>query len=272
MENDSLYCRLGLYVGRVYAAKNRKNGKLYIGKTIQPAQVRLNKHFRDAFNKNNREYNTKFNRAIRKYGTDIWDLIIIEDNIKEQELNELEIFYIDKYDTYNSGYNSTLGGEGISGHKHSEETKEKIRKSSTGRKHTEESKKKMSRVQKGKFVSEETKRKIGAAAKGRVSPRFTGKKHTEEAKRKISKAGLGRKLSKDILEKRSFHRTGISCGGSSKYIGVSYQKRINRWRAKFKEKYLGVFIIEEEAALAYNKEAIKKYGDKAKLNIIDSRR
>jgi hypothetical protein len=38
-------------------------------------------------------------------------------------LNELEIKYIKQYDSFNNGYNLTLGGDSISGYKFSEESK-----------------------------------------------------------------------------------------------------------------------------------------------------
>lgn len=49
--------------------------------------------------------------ALYKYGIENFTFKqIVECDISE--LNELEIFYIKKYDTFNNGYNLTLGGEG----------------------------------------------------------------------------------------------------------------------------------------------------------------
>ena len=61
---------------------------------------------------------------------DNFDYLIIEKidieniDIKEatKKLNELEIFYIKKYDSFNNGYNLTIGGDSISGYKFSEES------------------------------------------------------------------------------------------------------------------------------------------------------
>ena len=39
-------------------------------------------------------------------------------------MNEKEIYYINKYDTYNNGYNQTLGGKGTVGMPCSEKSKE----------------------------------------------------------------------------------------------------------------------------------------------------
>lgn len=65
-------------------------------------------------------------------------------------LNAMEIAYIKFYDSYNCGYNCTLGGDGHLGFKVSEETKQKISKSNTGKKRSAEAKLKMSEIQKGK--------------------------------------------------------------------------------------------------------------------------
>ena len=54
---------------------------------------------------------TYFDRALKKYGSENFDLIVLEDNIPNDMLDEKEIFYIKKYDTFNNGYNCTLGGK-----------------------------------------------------------------------------------------------------------------------------------------------------------------
>jgi len=95
------------------------NGKLYIGKTIRLLDVRLKDHIKYAFSTNSTSYNSKLFRAIRKYLKSGIKIKIVERNIRIDKLNKKEIFYIKKYDTYNGGYNSTLGGEGIVGYKHS---------------------------------------------------------------------------------------------------------------------------------------------------------
>jgi len=58
--------------------------------------------------------------------------------------------------------------------------------------------------------------------------------------------------------------------GISKYKGVSWHKRDNKWTSRitvnYKSIYLGYFKSEEEAAKAYNEAAIKYHGAYAKLN------
>lgn len=59
---------------------------------------------------------------------------------------------------------------------------------------------------------------------------------------------------------------------SSKYIGVSLNKRYNKWQSEIKHQnkryHLGSFSDERQAAEAYNKKAIELYGDFANLNMM----
>jgi len=61
-----------------------------------------------------------------------------------------------------------------------------------------------------------------------------------------------------------------SRGGDSKYKGISWDKRSKKWRAKIrynsKDKHLGVFEDEIEAAREYDREAAKLFGEFAYLN------
>jgi len=56
----------------------------------------------------------------------------------------------------------------------------------------------------------------------------------------------------------------------SGYKGVSWHKTTKKWRAslmtKEKQIYLGLFINPKDAAAAYNREAIKYFGDFARIN------
>lgn len=59
---------------------------------------------------------------------------------------------------------------------------------------------------------------------------------------------------------------------SSKYLGVSFHKQHQKWVANicvnYKNKHIGIFNSEKEAALAYNKQAVRIHGEFANLNII----
>lgn len=58
--------------------------------------------------------------------------------------------------------------------------------------------------------------------------------------------------------------------GSSKYKGVSWHSQMCKWAAyitvNYKTKYLGMYLTEEEAALAYNKAAIEANKEFSLLN------
>ena len=59
-------------------------------------------------------------------------------------------------------------------------------------------------------------------------------------------------------------------GTSSRFKGVSWHVRINRWVANIavdgRQHYLGTFTDEREAALAYNRAAALYYGEHAFVN------
>lgn len=113
----------------IYLFKNVINNKCYIGQSLN-IRKRFNKHI-DRMRKN---WNYPLYNALNKYGLNNFEFSIIEiidsnlysdrNKIKEK-LNELEIFYIEKYDSFNNGYNLTIGGDSISGYKFSEDKREK---------------------------------------------------------------------------------------------------------------------------------------------------
>ena len=130
--------------GIIYKATNKIDGKVYIGQTIQSLSSRRNRHIADIL-----RLDTYFSRALKKYGKEnfIWEVLTECNSLKE--LNKTEIEMIEKYNTFESGYNLTKGGEGQIGFKHSEGAKKKMSKSSKGFKHSEESKRKMGKARKG---------------------------------------------------------------------------------------------------------------------------
>jgi group I intron endonuclease len=209
----------------IYKTTNLINEKIYIGKD----------------KKNNPKYlgsGILLNNAIKKYGRENFKKEIIQECKSLEELNESETFWILKLESYKReiGYNISFGGEGgdtisnnprkheigkkhseqlrgkpsvMKGKNHSQETKEKLRLTSSGenngmfgKHHTEETKKILRIKHTGKHLSEETKHKISESNIGKEGPwkgkknekhsewmknnnPFKGKKHTNETKEKI---------------------------------------------------------------------------------------
>lgn len=98
----------------IYIFKNKINGKVYIGQSVNIAK-RYIKHKFACNNIKSKEYNYPLYVAIRKYGWENFSFEILEECTIEQ-LNEKEIYYIKKYNSYtgfknSNGYNMTLGGD-----------------------------------------------------------------------------------------------------------------------------------------------------------------
>lgn len=107
-----------MYKGIIYKCECLKTDKVYIGQTIQKFEERKGCHIKDSYDKNCIGYNYHFHRAIRKYGIEnfTWEIISkIEESSRDrlQEiLDKQEVYYINKYNSFYNGYNSTLGGQG----------------------------------------------------------------------------------------------------------------------------------------------------------------
>ena len=156
----------------IYIITNDINDKVYIGQTTKSLEARILQH-RNSYvsNVDNHLYN-----AMHKYGWDKFHFKAIDFSATtKEELNELEKFYIAKYDSIRNGYNMTEGGESnpmdckISRDKHdsimrSEEVRSKISQSMKAsyakrggpsaehRKHLSEQKKKLYASEKGNVV------------------------------------------------------------------------------------------------------------------------
>ena len=145
---------------------------------------------------------SKFDQARKDFGLGAFEYKIIdrvENDDKEcliNQLNTLETYYIKKYDTMNNGYNMTEGGyNGLL----SDETKHKISESLKGHKMSLLTYQKLCLT--GHPHSEETKERISELAKERYKnkenhPMF-GKHHTEESKRKNSESRKGKCTGKE---------------------------------------------------------------------------
>ena len=96
----------------LYKITNTENNKCYVGWTGRTVSDRWQRHKNDALkNKDNR----KFYNAIRKYGTECWQVETLLEVFSVEEAKSKEIELIEKFDSYQQGYNATKGGDGNNG-------------------------------------------------------------------------------------------------------------------------------------------------------------
>jgi hypothetical protein len=112
------------YHGQIYQIRNLTTNKIYIGQTVSHVVsrrkyikygylIRWKKHISDSRDPYKRKQCTALNRAIRNHGEHDFEVQLIDTCIHVgNDLNELEINYIAKYDCIApKGYNLTNGGE-----------------------------------------------------------------------------------------------------------------------------------------------------------------
>lgn len=160
----------------VYLVTNTRNGKRYVGITKGTVEARWAGHVKLA-----RMGGTQlFMRAIRKHGPENFTLEVLEECSDYELLKARETHWIEELGTFApAGYNSTLGGEGSIGYKHTEAARERLRDAMLG-------------VKRGP-MPESTKQKLSAAKRGRH--------FTVQHRAAISKASRGRKLSAECRAK-----------------------------------------------------------------------
>ena len=129
----------------IYKATNKTNGKCYIGFDSNWPNRKV------CHKSSSKKQNSKFYNAIRKHNWDnfVWE-IIYQSYDGHHTIKFMEPYFIKQYNSFHCGYNSTLGGDGVLGHKHSEESKEKIKIALQGKKHSKDWCDNMSKSLKGK--------------------------------------------------------------------------------------------------------------------------
>ncbi len=115
----------------IYYIRNKVNGKMYIGLSVNIGD-RIRVHMKDLGK--NFHPNTHLQKSWNKYGKDNFEFGILEECL-EKEMETREIYWIETYDSFASGYNRTQGGYGV--YFHNEEIRNKKRLDREGKKYPE---------------------------------------------------------------------------------------------------------------------------------------
>lgn len=256
----------------IYALYDPRGGNIrYIGKSDNPYNRLKYCHIR----KQELNADTHKSRWIKQLiSINLKPTLKIIEKVNKNDWCNKEKYWIKYYK--NKGVkltNETNGGEGREvGFKHKKSSVQKIINALTGR-----------------FVSEETRNKIREKNKKNYycltnEQRIINSKYMKDKWNKMTdleknkalrtmKNGFTKDRNKKISKAVRKRPKAKNC--TSEYYGVSYidyGKRKKRWRAYYftnkKQIIIGYFNDEIEAALAYNLEARKLFGEFAKLNEI----
>lgn len=96
----------------IYKISNDINDKLYIGKTLYTIERRWSQHKNNARNRKDLIHIPLYS-AMNKYGIDHFTIEQVEEICDEKQLAEREQYWIKYYNTYNYGYNASIGGDGL---------------------------------------------------------------------------------------------------------------------------------------------------------------
>ena len=140
--------------------------------------------------------NERLSNEFKKYGCGSFYFVILE-RCPVELLDDRESFWVDYYQSTNPEYGYNINGGGRKNYSITDATRKKYSDSHIGNKPSKSTRNKMSNARKGKKISEQAKKKISESNKGQTWSR--GKK--------------------------------MSGRGSSKYVGVSWSKQYNKWRA-----------------------------------------
>lgn len=198
------------YKSGIYLITNLVNNKCYIGSSCN-LRRRIKEHKRKL--SQNKHENAILQHSVDKYGLDNFTFIILLYCSKSDTLL-YEQKAIDKYKPY---YNiCQIAGNSL-GYKHTDIAKSKIKQAVSGKKHSEVSKQKMRELHKlnpskgmlGKRHSEESKQKIGIKHSNKIV--------SEETKLKMRLAHLGKKLSQE-------HRDAVNSAKAKRYANIREEK------------------------------------------------
>jgi group I intron endonuclease len=206
--------------GKIYKIINKKNGLIYVGCTINSLEKRFNEHLYRCFKT---DYKSKLYNSMKKYGQDNFTIELIEECDLDM-IYETEKKYVESYDSYNNGLNSTFGGEGCLGYTHSPEIRQKI--------------------------SENTKN--GNSHKGKTYEELYGDKADEEREKRRLSVKKGWELMSDEDKQKRIIKTIETLRKTSKY-GVDLVVDIkNKLKEGYKIKQLKELYPDVKENFFYN--------------------
>lgn len=190
--------------------------KVYIGQSIN-----ILKRWQ-SYSRLNCKSQVKLYNSLVKYGVKKHRFEVLQ-ICEAEHLNELEKYYVDLFQTFNSKYGLNLMDGGGNKASPSIETRIKMSKSSIGKTMSDEARKKMSTSMKGRKLSAETIKKITEKTTGQKRNADTIEKmsnwtRTDEMKIKMSKASFGKKKSKSACEKMSESKKKINIEHSNRHF------------------------------------------------------
>lgn len=186
--------------GYIYKITNKSNQKIYVGKTTKSIRNRFNQHIKMAFRPHT--YTSHLYNAIVAEGSNNFEITQLDTAKTEEELNQKEIFWIQKLDSTNpaNGYNIQLGGEGGA-----------IRSA-----YWVPSDKQLEALDRGRHLPSSTAQKV------QLSLRRHNCKVSDSTREKLRQAKLGKHDSEETILKKS-----------SSHLGKKLPKRSNHSRLKY---------------------------------------
>ncbi len=239
-------------------------GRVYIGQSID-----IKKRMEDYKYPERVKGQRKLYNSLKKYGYKKHKFeIVMQCDI--EKLDEMEIFYIDVYNTVNTKHGLNCNHGGQSHRIHSEETKRRLSESMKGRKVSEERRRRISEAKTG----------LTAGGKFNTSSQYIGVSFNKNARKWEASIMSDRKqvhlgcfdneldashayqLALSKVKDGTFNHDDYKPKYLSKYTLVTFRKDSMKWRSRInvdgKLKSLGSFKTEEEAYEAQQK-ALKEY-------------
>lgn len=248
--------------GYIYKITNKLDGKSYIG---QKKSTKLVEHYWGS--------GDLITAAIRKYGIDNFDREILEWCNSKEELNTAEIYWIKKFNTIETGYNLSPGGNGgYLGPEAAAKVSAKLKLYFSNPENRKKQSKRLTGVvssRKGKTAENDEAVKRFAEqlaeryANGELIPGMTGKKHKVETLELMSACKMGElnpfyghhhsQESKDSMSKKltghivtEEQRRKISEANSGKKNGMYGKKPFNANKISITDGVRNKYIKEED--------------------------